>query len=209
MLCLILLKQLSALFDMPEFLRRFYESFQGGETGSEDSDIISRVYKGLSSVIGPFLILGVILASLVITYGTIKHKKGNAPKLPSNESSDIRNLNPLLPQNYPERIWAALLSLNAGLVEELFFRLLAPILIFMVSGSALWAIVGSTLWFGLAHYYQGLVGILITGMVGFLLFFIYLMTQSIWLAMLVHTLLDLNGLVLGPWLQKRAANHDH
>ncbi len=63
---------------------------------------------------------------------------------------------------------------NAGVTEELYFRLLAPVLIFAVTGSAFWAILASTLWFGLAHYYQGWIGIAATTCIGALFAAVYL-----------------------------------
>ncbi len=69
------------------------------------------------------------------------------------------------------------------------------------TGSALPGVIAATLWFGLAHYYQGRVGIVITFMPGAILMFIYLYTGRIWLAMLIHAILDLNDLSFPPGWQ--------
>ena len=54
--------------------------------------------------------------------------------------------------------------------------------------------------FGLAHLYQGLVGVVATTAVGVLLTAFYLASGSIWIAVLVHGAIDLVGLVLRPLL---------
>ena len=109
----------------------------------------------------------------------------------------------LLPRNAAERRWAAALALNAGVSEELFFRLLLPVLFYSVFGHALLALAASVLIFGLAHVYQGWAGVLVTTLLGAALMGLYLATGSIWVVMSVHALIDLNGLLLQPWLQNK------
>ena len=99
--------------------------------------------------------------------------------------------------------WGVLLALEAGLTEELFFRLLLPLLIAQVSGSALLGVGAATLLFGYAHHYQGIVGVVGTLVAGMLLALVYLLSGELWAAMLVHAAIDLNGLVLRPLLAGR------
>lgn len=54
----------------------------------------------------------------------------------------------LLPRNRQELLLGGLLSLNAGLVEELMFRLAVPVVLYGASGSAVIAVIGSLLLFG-------------------------------------------------------------
>jgi len=156
--------------------------------------------KGFLWSVVPIFIIGTVLVTFYSTY--MDFKKQQATSDHHKDSSDSRDLNHLLPLNFKERIYTFFLSLNAGFSEELFFRLLAPVLIFSVTGSALIAIFGSTLWFGMAHYYQGLAGIFATFMAGLVLFLIYLITQSIWIAILAHAVIDICPLVIAPWYKE-------
>ena len=127
------------------------------------------------------------------------------PKKSQEASFIIGDIEALLPRNNKERLWVALLSANAGFSEELFFRLLLPILIFIVTGSAIFALLTSIVLFGFVHYYQGWLGIVATTVLGGVFTFIYLVTGNIFIAMAVHALVDLNGLLLQPWLRKKLA----
>lgn len=93
---------------------------------------------------------------------------------------------------------AIALSLSAGVAEEAFFRLLLPLLIAQVFGSALAGVVVATLAFGAVHRYQGWRGVLATTLVGGILAGVYLATGALWMAMLFHTVIDLNALVVRP-----------
>lgn len=112
----------------------------------------------------------------------------------------IGDIGALLPRNRAELVYGALLSVNAGVVEELLFRFALPALIFGASGSALAAVVGSVALFGVLHLYQGWPGILGATVIGSLLMALYLATGSIVVAVIVHVLIDLRSLVLIPML---------
>ena len=113
----------------------------------------------------------------------------------------------LFPRNKDERFWTAALSISAGIKEELCFRLVILFLIFIISDSPPFAIFLATIWFGLAHFYQGWFGVCATFILGAIFMFVYLLTQNIWLAMLIHAILDVNDLAFAPWfaewLEKR------
>ncbi len=111
----------------------------------------------------------------------------------------------LLPRNGAETMWTALLSLNAGIGEEFYFRLLLPLLLVPVCGNALAAFVIAGLIFGAVHFYQGIAGIVGTTILGGLLAAMYLWTGSLWIAIGAHALLDLVGLVIRPTLQRWTA----
>ncbi|KQN24240.1 hypothetical protein ASF00_15405 [Sphingomonas sp. Leaf34] len=112
----------------------------------------------------------------------------------------IGNVGSLLPRNRAEIANAAAMAIAAGIAEELAFRLFLPLLLALLSGSAIVAFCLSLALFGAMHRYQGWAGVIATTVVGALLTAIYLMAASLWLAMLVHALIDLNGLVIRPIL---------
>ena len=114
----------------------------------------------------------------------------------------LGDIEPLMPRNNAETGWAALLSLNAGLSEECFFRLLLPLLLAGLLHSPLLAFVIATILFGLMHFYQGVAGVLMTTLVGVVLAGLYLWTGDLWIAMAAHAGLDLFGLVVRPTLMR-------
>lgn len=105
-----------------------------------------------------------------------------------------------LPSRAGELPGALVLAASAGMAEEVYFRLLLPLLIAMVSGSALLGVGAAALLFGLMHRYQGWVGMVATGMAGLFLSFIHLASGDLWSAMLCHVVMDVNGLVIRPAL---------
>ncbi len=96
------------------------------------------------------------------------------------------------------------LSAAAGVCEELFFRLALPLLLAGEIG-ALPAFVVSAILFGAAHRYQGWTGGAATVLVGVLLTCVYLLSGSLLVAMAVHALINVNGLVVLPALRRRRA----
>jgi membrane protease YdiL (CAAX protease family) len=113
----------------------------------------------------------------------------------------------LMPRNGPETLWALALSLNAGVSEELFFRLLLPLLFVLVAGKALIAFAAASVVFGFAHLYQGWLGILATGLVGAVFAALYLWSGNLIVPMALHAAIDVLGLVIRPtlarWLARR------
>ena len=110
-------------------------------------------------------------------------------------------LRQLLPKTGPEKRVFAVLSLCAGVGEELAYRAYAVLAISAVVGSAWVALALACVPFGLVHVYQGPVGVVRTYILGLVLGASYLATGSLWPAMVAHTALDLlGGLVLGDRL---------
>jgi len=117
----------------------------------------------------------------------------------------VGDVEPLLPRSFVEGVYGALLSINAGVSEELFFRLLLPSLWLAVIPDAAWAFALSALAFGAMHSYQGWPGVLGSTLLGGLLTLVYVATGQLWIAMLVHAVLDLRTLVVMPCLEWLAA----
>lgn len=116
----------------------------------------------------------------------------------STDIPTIGDIGALLPRNRQELGYGVALSLNAGVVEELLFRLAVPALVFGITGNAAVAIAGSVLLFAALHLYQGAAGIVGALAIGTLLMLIYLATGSILWPILAHALIDLRSLVLIP-----------
>lgn len=95
---------------------------------------------------------------------------------------------------------AALLALSAGVSEELFFRLLLPLLVALVTGSGLAGVAVGLGTFVVLHRHQGWLGLTLVALIGVALTYLYLLTGRLWIAMLVHTIVDLNAFVVRPWI---------
>lgn len=109
----------------------------------------------------------------------------------------LARLSALLPRDRDEVLLGAAISVAAGIGEELFFRLLLPMLLAVYLGSIV-AVAVAIVLFGLAHAYQGWRGVTVTTLVGTLFTAMYLMSGSLAVAMLFHIVIDLMALVVRP-----------
>ena len=115
-------------------------------------------------------------------------------KARAKHRASFGDLGHFLPQNDRDLRSFYGISVTAGIVEEIVFRgfvlwylsLLMPLW---------WAVLASSVAFGLGHSYQGLGGMLRTGLAGLVLGIFYVVSGSIWLPIIAHVLLD--------WLQGR------
>ena len=107
----------------------------------------------------------------------------------------------LLPRTRRERACFAGLSFVAGTGEEIAFRGYAMSALGMMSVGPWMAAAVTSAAFGLLHSYQGVRGIVTTGVAGFAFAASFILTGSIWPAMAAHITIDLvAGLVLGEKL---------
>ena len=104
----------------------------------------------------------------------------------------------LMARNQKEANWGYLLSLNAGIVEEIAFRLLVPLALYHITGSFIVSYAIAAILFGIGHAYQGVGGIIATTIIGLILTAIYVLTAQLWLVILIHVVVDIRGLVILP-----------
>lgn len=110
-------------------------------------------------------------------------------------------LRQLIPRTGPERAVFAGLSFVAGLGEEVAYRGYLLALLVPAFGDPWTAVAVSSASFGLLHAYQGTVGITRTGVLGALFAASFVLSGTLWPAIVVHTVVDLiGGLWLGPRL---------
>ena len=201
LLCLALLGQFSALLAIPEPLRDLSEQLAVLGNGAEGDGRLASIVKGLRLAFLPALVLGVVGIALLRPY-IDRHQAESEPVADRN---DPRDLQPLIPRNRKERLWTTLLAVNAGLSEEMAFRLLLPLLFWQVFESVVVALIVPTVMFGVAHLYQGKVGILATSAAGAFFMFVYILTGSIWTVVVLHAVIDLGTLSIAPWFADRLA----
>lgn len=113
----------------------------------------------------------------------------------------------MLPHTMGELAWFTALSVTAGVCEELIFR--GYILWASQSILGLWpAVVLSCLVFALAHAYQGIGGIVKTGLLGAFFMASVLLLGSLLPAMVAHALIDI-GQGAVAWLILRTSGLQH
>jgi membrane protease YdiL (CAAX protease family) len=183
---LLLLGRVEALWTLPpEF------AALAGSIGRRLSDDSGGAPTGLLIGFCVALLAGGVLGGLL----PIFRRKGQPRAQPK-----VGDIEPLFPRNRDERRWTALLAANAGPSEELFFRLMLPLLATLVTGNVVLAFAASALIFGAVHFYQGWAGVIGTTLGGALFTGLYLATGSIWVPVVLHSLINLNTLWLRPWL---------
>jgi hypothetical protein len=178
--CLLILRQLRALVDLPDAFIPLAARLGADmpTTAILDKEFLAGCAIGA-------LLVGILLGVLI------------AKRLKTSHAT-LADIEPLMPRNGAETGWAALLSINAGLSEECFFRLVLPLLLIGVLHNPLLAFVCATILFGLVHLYQGVFGVVLTTLVGAVLAGLYLWTGSLMITIAVHAGLDLFGLVVRP-----------
>lgn len=92
-------------------------------------------------------------------------------------------------------------AVTAGVCEEILYRGFLLWYLFLLLGAnsnAVWtAVAASSVLFGFAHAYQGWRGIVLTSLIGALEAMLYILTLSLWVPMLLHIAIDVNGGRLG------------
>lgn len=153
---------------------------------------VAAVRDFVGSGLGIGLVVGAALGLVILTIVGVRGARREGGVLV------VGNIAALLPRNRPELGWGAALSLNAGVSEELLFRLALPALLVIVTGEPISAFLLAALVFGLLHAYQGPVGVIATTLVGLVFTAIYVVTGSIVVVMALHALFDLRTLVVIP-----------
>lgn len=106
--------------------------------------------------------------------------------------AQVADVQELMPRTETEQRAFRLLALTAGICEELLFR--GYLIAYASAFLPIWPaslLVGVA--FGLAHAYQGPVGIVKTGVIGILAGCLYVGTGSLLWPMVLHTAIDLQG----------------
>jgi membrane protease YdiL (CAAX protease family) len=99
---------------------------------------------------------------------------------------------PLLPHSPAEQRLFWVVSVTAGICEELFFRGFLTWYFLAWMGPAAAVILASVL-FGVGHVYMGIAQVPKTAMIGLILAVVVSLTGSLWPAMLLHAAVDWNS----------------
>lgn len=177
-------------------LRFFVESLWVNARSNSDYAFFHNLTlgQGLFFIVKIFLLMSLVQGIMTIVK-TIKTKKLGIVI--------AGNVQALIPRNKRERVYGALLAIEAGINEEILFRLAIPALLLSVIPVPTIAFILTVIWFGLMHWYQGVVGIVGTAILGALLLNLYLVSGNIFYAIAVHIIIDLQGLVLQPLISQQ------
>ena len=104
----------------------------------------------------------------------------------------------MFPRVRSERLTFAALSVSAGIWEEIIFR--SFLVYFFASApfhlNPFLSLAIASLFFGVNHGYQGIIGVVKTGIGGFLFGILYFTTGSLILAMALHAVTDLSAIYM-------------
>jgi membrane protease YdiL (CAAX protease family) len=137
--------------------------------------------------------LTALLGGLLLWSGIRLRRK--ATKIPEKLKGRV---DALLPDTAHEQRWFAVVSVGAGIAEELTYRG------FLFYYASLWfphinslekALLTSVI-FGVAHIYQGWKGVVPTGVSGLILAGLYLLSGNLLLPVVVHAVVDLRALAI-------------
>jgi membrane protease YdiL (CAAX protease family) len=126
----------------------------------------------------------------------------NADKLAAIKEQ-LGELSNLAPQTPTENRLFDMVSITAGVCEEILYRGL--LLATLVSLVGTWPAVAITsLIFGLGHAYQGISGIVKTGLIGLVLALLTVSSGSLFIAIALHAVVDLtSGRIMGRALRTK------
>lgn len=137
---------------------------------------------------------GVLVGTIAIVIAVQRQTAtlANDPELVGRVQSRLEPAGRLLPAQPGEWPLFAAFAITAGICEELLFRGFLQWVLTQYMGP--WpAAAAQVALFGIAHAYQGFSGVWRTGMVGAFLTCIVLLSGSLYPAMLLHALMDLQA----------------
>ena len=141
-------------------------------------------------LIAGILIVITLPPLLAVRSAKIRAKAGKAAK----------KLAFLLPSTGEERRWWWLVCITAGICEEVVYRgfLLHYFHVLPLHLNLSWALVVSSVIFGIGHLYQGIAGAVQIVVMGFVLGVAFLLTGNLLLPIVLHAVMDLRALAMLP-----------
>jgi len=147
------------------------------------------------------VISGILIAIIVLLIGAQKKQtKKASPQQLNNALDRVRRL---LPKNSTERAAWIVVSISAGICEEVLYRGWLLSLFAATLGSVWLGLLISSILFGFAHSYQGRRAIFGTGVIGVVFGLLFIFSGSLIPGQVLHAAMDLNnGLALGKRAQR-------
>lgn len=157
-----------------------------------------RLYLGASSALrfGSGLLIAAILVVLLVLQMREVQKALARPKAVERLREKFASLGPIIPETDGERRGFWLLSVTAGICEEIIYR---GFLVWLITAWAglIAAILISSAIFGFMHIYLGVAQVPRTAIIGLVLALVVVASGSLWPAMLIHAAIDLTSGEMG------------
>ncbi|WP_166867664.1 MULTISPECIES: CPBP family intramembrane glutamic endopeptidase [unclassified Salinibacterium] len=148
----------------------------------------------VESSIGRGITIGAIVGGIIgVFVPFILVRNANPDDIPK-----LGDVGALIPRTRGELRYGAGLGLSAGVFEETLFRLAIPALLFGIWPNAPLAFGLAAVLFGMLHLYQKVVGVIFATLLGVVLTYLYLVSGSILVPIIVHAVIDLRSLVVLP-----------
>lgn len=140
--------------------------------------------------------IGYVAFAIVLRL-VVNRSRMKSPARRARVEANLTRVSAIMPVSPAERRWWAMVSVGAGVGEELLYR---SFLMYYFATYAPWlpwaaGLVLSSVIFGLAHLYQGRRGVVSAGALGLFFGLLYRVSGSIIPAMLVHAYVDLQFLM--------------
>lgn len=138
-----------------------------------------------------------VLGFAYLQYRTIKISSDNFNSIKER----LKDIYDFLPKNHNELIWFSLLSVSAGVCEEIIFRLFLFEFLKEYTGLIM-AFLTTNLIFTITHIGSGKRNLISSFILGLLFSVIYYFTNNIWIAVVLHVSIDINIGLLGYKINK-------
>lgn len=155
--------------------------------------------------VGGWIGLAVVAALAMLVVVQLRGLDPDDPKVREAVEGGLGETLLLLPRDATENRWFRGVAVTAGVCEEIIYR--GAITSLFAAVLPLWAaIAATTIAFGLAHAYQGARSVVKVTIVGGLLAGVAWLTDSLWPAIALHALIDLQGGFVGYAVMRRLPN---
>jgi len=147
-------------------------------------------------LIGMGIGIGISVAAIVVALKLANRRAARAPKPALKQSKLFPDVSYLLPISGRERALFALVALAAGVCEEIVFRgWLLSVFHESLNLNGWTMVLSASICFGLAHYYQGVAGIVVTSVLGLVFCGLYVGSGTLLVPIIAHVLVDLRWAV--------------
>jgi CAAX protease family protein len=141
-----------------------------------------------------------LLVAIIVAQTVMLFQLRRKPEAQAKIAKALASLYFILPVTREERRWYFIVSLTAGICEEVVYR--GFLIHYLMGAPAMLhvglAVVGSSLIFGLGHLYQGIRGMIGTTVLGLVFAILYLITGNLAIPILLHAAIDARILLMLP-----------
>ncbi len=156
--------------------------------------IVNNLDGGLIFSIVTYIVSGglfIILLYQIMMYIFSAKYRSEVSKVMQNKKS-IEGADIMLPRSVKEKRWFVVCAITAGIGEEVAYR---GFLMYLIDSVFLdlntyIVLAAASIIFGLMHVYQGVSGIIRTGLTGLLIGALYVSSGSLWLPIALHFTID-------------------